>query len=88
MELPSFWTCVPLRNVSAAFLLKTAAIAESRSEHPVAKAVLKKATQLGIPYEDPSEFEYTPGKGISAICDGDEVLVGSENFLSERGVSN
>jgi heavy metal translocating P-type ATPase len=76
----------PAPKISAAFLLKTAAMAESRSEHPVAKAVLKKATQLGIPYEDPSQFEYTPGKGISAICEGDEVLVGSENFLSERRI--
>lgn len=76
----------PAPGVSAALLLKTAAIAESRSEHPVAKAILKKATQLGIPYEDPSQFEYTPGKGVSAICEGEAALVGTENFLAERGV--
>lgn len=76
----------PAPKISAVFLLKTAAMAESRSEHPVARAVLKKAIQLGIPYEDPSQFEYTLGKGIFAICEGDEVLVGSENFLSERGI--
>jgi P-type Cu+ transporter len=68
-------------------LLKTAAMAESRSEHPVAKAILKKAIELGIAYEGSNQFEYTPGKGISAICDGDEVIVGSENFLLERGIS-
>jgi heavy metal translocating P-type ATPase len=73
-------------NISAALLLKTAAVAESRSEHPVAKAILKNATQLGITHGDPSQFAYTPGKGVFATCEGDEVLVGSENFLVERGV--
>jgi heavy metal translocating P-type ATPase len=76
----------PAPGISAALLLKTAAMAESRSEHPVAKAILKKATETGITCEDSSQFEYTPGKGISAICDGEEVVVGSENFLLERGV--
>jgi heavy metal translocating P-type ATPase len=77
----------PAPEISAALLLKTAAMAESRSEHPVAKAILKKATEMGIAYEDSSQFEYTPGRGVSAICGGEEVIVGSENFLLERGVS-
>jgi P-type Cu+ transporter len=76
----------PAPEVSAALLLKTAAIAESRSEHPVAKAILRKAAQFGIAQQEPENFEYTPGKGVSAVCDGDEVIVGNENFLLERGV--
>jgi heavy metal translocating P-type ATPase len=74
-------------GIAPAFLLKIAAIAESRSEHPIAKAILKKARELGIPYEDPSEFAYTPGKGIAALCEGEEVIVGSQGFLAERGVA-
>jgi Cd2+/Zn2+-exporting ATPase/Cu+-exporting ATPase len=77
----------PAPEISAALLLKTAAMAESRSEHPVAKAILKKAIERRITYEDSSQFEYTPGKGVSAICEGEEAIVGSENFLLERGVS-
>src|SRR6266478_621003 len=77
----------PAPEISAALLLKTAAMAESRSEHPVAKAILKQAIEMGIAYEDSSQFEYTPGRGVSAICRGEEVIVGSENFLLERGVS-
>ena len=77
----------PAPEIPAALLLKTAAMAESRSEHPVAKAILKKASELGITYEDSNQFEYTPGKGVSANCDGEEVIVGSENFLLERGIS-
>src|SRR5580698_3673820 len=73
-------------GTSATTLLRTAAIAESRSEHPIAKAILRKATQLGIPYEDPAIFEYTPGKGIIARNDGDEIIVGNRHFLLERGI--
>ncbi|MGA8221800.1 MAG: cation-translocating P-type ATPase [Candidatus Acidiferrales bacterium] len=73
-------------DVSATLLLGTAAIAESRSEHPIAKAILRKATQLGIPYGDPGQFEYTPGKGIIARSGADEIIVGNQHFLRERGV--
>jgi heavy metal translocating P-type ATPase len=76
----------PAHQVSAALLLQSAAIAESRSEHPIAQAVLRKATQRGIPYKDPDRFEYTPGKGIIASYDGDETIVGNQHFLLERGV--
>jgi heavy metal translocating P-type ATPase len=84
---PELLDAHPAPEISAALLLKTAAMAESRSEHPVGKAILKKASELGILYGDSNQFEYTPGKGVSAICDGEEVIVGSENFLLERGIS-
>jgi P-type Cu+ transporter len=73
-------------EISAPLLLKTAATAEERSEHPVAKAILKKAAELGMAYGGASRFESTAGKGVSAVCDGLEVIVGTENFLVERGV--
>jgi Cd2+/Zn2+-exporting ATPase/Cu+-exporting ATPase len=76
----------PAPDVSAEFLLRTAAIAESHSEHPMAKAILRKATQFGIAQQEPENFAYTPGKGVSAVCDGDEVVVGNESFLVEKGV--
>ena len=84
---PELLDVYPAPGISAALLLKIAAIAESRSEHPVAKAIMQKAAQLGIKYEEPSEFEYTPGKGISARCEGEEIVLGNESFLAERGVA-
>ena len=72
---------------SSELLLKTAAIAESRSEHPIAKAILRRAAQLSFAFEDPAQFHYTPGKGIIATTTGnDEIIVGSQHFLLERGV--
>jgi heavy metal translocating P-type ATPase len=77
----------PAPGTSATVLLKTAAIAESRSEHSIAKAILRKAAQLGVSVEDPSQFQYTPGKGIVASSEGDEIIVGNQHFLLERGVA-
>jgi len=72
---------------SSELLLKTAAIAESHSEHPIAKAILRRAAQLSLAFRDPEQFHYTPGKGIIATTTGnDEIIVGSQHFLLERGV--
>ncbi len=83
---PELLEVLPAPGIAADYLLRTAAIAESRSEHPVAKAILRKAAQLGVTYDDPEKFENLPGKGISAICEGEAVLVGTDNFLAERGI--
>lgn len=83
---PELLDVCPAPEASATVLLRTAAIAESRSEHPIAKAILRRARQLGIPHEDPVQFEYTPGKGIIASSDGEEIIVGNQHFLLEHGV--
>jgi heavy metal translocating P-type ATPase len=85
---PELLEALPAPGIPIDYLLRTAAIAESRSEHPVAKAILRKTAQLGIAYADPEGFEYLPGKGIAAVCEGEEVLVGTENFLAERGMQS
>ncbi len=54
--------------------LQAAAIAESRSE-PVGRAILKKASGMGVSTEEPKKFEYTPGKGIVATRDGVEIIL-------------
>ena len=76
----------PASDSSSELLLKTAAMAESRSEHPIAKAILRRATQLNISCEDPAQFQYTPGKGIVASSNKEEIIVGNQHFLLERGV--
>src|SRR5580704_13177585 len=76
----------PAPGVSVASLLQASVTAESRSEHPVAKAILKKASDMRIPIEEPEKFEYTPGKGVVAVRDGVEIIVGNRLFLEGDGV--
>jgi heavy metal translocating P-type ATPase len=77
----------PVEGVPVASLLQAAATAESRSEHPVAKAILKKASNMGISGEEPEKFDYTPGKGIVAVCRGMEIIAGNRLFLAGHRIS-
>jgi heavy metal translocating P-type ATPase len=67
-------------------IIAAASMAERKSEHPLAKAINAKATELDVPIVEPDEFSYTPGRGIRATSQGEEILVGSRTLLVERGV--
>jgi P-type Cu+ transporter len=71
----------PAEGVSAATLLASAATAEARSEHPVARAILRKAAAVGVSGEEPEQFEYTPGKGVMAARDGVRIVAGNRGFV-------
>jgi Cd2+/Zn2+-exporting ATPase/Cu+-exporting ATPase len=77
----------PVEGVPVASLLKAAVTAESRSEHPVAKAILKKASNLEISGEEPERFDYTPGQGIVAARQGIEIIVGNRVFLEGHRIA-
>ena len=65
-------------------LLHLAASLEKSSEHPLAKAVTAEAE--GLPLSEVSAFEALPGHGLRARLDGKELLGGSLQFLSSRGL--
>ncbi|HJM43804.1 MAG: cation-translocating P-type ATPase [Nitrospinota bacterium] len=58
--------------------------AESRSEHPLARAVVERAEETGLP--EARDFEALPGRGIKATVEDRQVRVGSLRFLAEEGV--
>jgi len=68
-------------------IIAAASIAERKSEHPLAKAVLARATELAIPLVDPDEFSYTPGRGVRVRYRGEEIVVGSLALLVEQGMT-
>jgi len=67
-------------------VLAAASIAERPSEHPLAKAILKKASEMALPVVEPSSFGYLPGKGLVCTVAKDEIVVGTKVLLAERGV--
>jgi heavy metal translocating P-type ATPase len=67
-------------------ILAAAAIAECKSEHPLAKAILARASALAVAVAEPDHFAYTPGKGITADYRGEEIVIGSRTWLAERGL--
>ncbi len=65
-------------------LLKLAYSLEIKSEHPLAKAVIKKAEELGITADETSDFEVFAGNGLSARIDNSEIIGGNLKFISDK----
>ncbi len=67
-------------------ILQLASAAEKNSEHPLAKAILQKATEKGLSIEDSEDFTVVPGKGVVVVYENSRVIVGSSKLLTEQGV--
>jgi len=67
-------------------LLYWAAIAEKRSEHPLARAVAKKAEELGLNVPHPASFGNLRGKGVRAQWDSKAIVVGTSEMMRGEGI--
>jgi Cd2+/Zn2+-exporting ATPase/Cu+-exporting ATPase len=77
----------PVSGVTDRAVLEAAAIAERRSEHPLAAAIVRAADTAQLPAVEPDAFTYTPGRGIVAHRDGEEILAGNRAFMLDHGLS-
>ena len=68
-------------------LLRLSASLEKASEHPLAAAIVKAATEKGLLVSNPTEFTYTVGKGIQGTVDGKRVTVGNASLMAEGGIA-
>ncbi|MBF0137111.1 MAG: heavy metal translocating P-type ATPase [Magnetococcus sp. DMHC-1] len=68
-------------------VLALVAGAESRSEHPVALAVVQAARARGLDLLQPEQFEAVPGQGVRARVAGQDILVGTRHLLTEANVA-
>ena len=67
-------------------LLQKAACVESKSEHPLAKAIIKKSKEEKIELTETSDFALVPGRGVCAKINGRKVLGGNLDFIKEEGI--
>ena len=72
---------VPAEGVTEESLLALAASLEKRSEHPLAKAILKYVGEQQLTVEDVSEFEAFPGNGLTAVRNGVKLAGGNYAFI-------
>lgn len=77
----------PRAGIDAAGLLRLAASAERRSEHPLARAVVEGAAGRGLALAEPTEFRAVVGFGVEGVIDGRRVLVGKPALLADRGIA-
>jgi Cd2+/Zn2+-exporting ATPase len=80
-------TDVVPNGIERAELLRIVASAESRSEHPIAAAILAAAKAESVPIQAPQDFEAIPGQGIRATLDSAQILVGTERLMNSEGLS-
>ncbi|MHB8911145.1 MAG: heavy metal translocating P-type ATPase [Lysobacter sp.] len=81
-------TRIELRDprFTEAEVLRWAAAADRRSAHPLAKAVVEHATQKALALPEPATFEQIQARGVKALVEGKNVLVGNRALLSDNGV--
>lgn len=82
---PSVTDIIPL-GVSRNELLALAAALESKSEHPLGKAITEKAAEEKLTIPDAEEFESVSGRGVKAKIGNEICLCGNASFMSENGV--
>ena len=80
---PEVRCIVPLNGHTAEEVLERAAGIESLSEHPLARAIVRKALDQGIAIERAQVYRSLKGKGAQAVWNGREYWVGSHRFVHE-----
>ena len=81
---------LPMPGVSREELLSVAALAESRSNHPIARSVLRAALAAGLGTEKDaavSAMREIPGKGVEVTADGAQVLAGNAALLEAYNIT-
>ena len=81
---PAVTDILPAAGVQESFLLQTAYALEHKSEHPLAKAILRKAQADGLSAADVSDFRALPGNGLSAVLDGKKLYGGNLRFIRDN----
>ncbi len=74
-------------GITADELLTLACALEYKSEHPLARALVQKGEEKGIPFTEVTDFKTVPGRGVSATLKGEKLLGGNRRFLEESGVT-
>jgi Cu+-exporting ATPase len=83
---PRLTAVVPVDGFTEGDLLRVAATLERGSEHPLAAAILRGATERSITLGSLGEFESMTGKGVRGWVDGRPAALGNPNLMAELGV--
>ncbi len=74
-------------DVAERELLQIAAAVEKNASHPLAEAVERKALEQGLEPPKVERFDTFEGKGVRAVVDGKDVIIGNRTFLEDNGVA-
>ena len=83
---PELTDFVAAEGFAEAEVLRLVAAVESRSEHPIAQAIVAAAEKRGLSLPSTESFEAVPGFGVSARVEGRKVDVGADRFMTKLGL--
>jgi Zn2+/Cd2+-exporting ATPase len=75
---------IPVNGVAPPTILSLAASLETRSEHPIGRAIVHRARGEGIPVRAADGFEALTGRGAQGLVGSEMVVVGSHRLFDER----
>lgn len=78
---PAVTDIFPAEGIDETDLMETAFALEGKSEHPLARAIVKKAEELNLDRYDVVDFQALPGNGLSAVLDDETLLGGSMKYI-------
>jgi Cd2+/Zn2+-exporting ATPase len=85
---PAVTSIRPLHGADPRQVLALAAAVESRSEHPLAGAILERARAEALDLPAAEDTRAHPGRGVEAVVEGRRVRVGSERLFAELGLGD
>ena len=80
---PDVTDLVPADGFTEKEFLRLAAAAELGSEHPLAEAIVARAKELGLDLPKAENFGSVTGKGVRALVEGREILIGNRAMMEE-----
>ncbi len=83
---PSLVNITTANNVNMDTLLARCASLEQRSEHPIARAFIRKAGEEKLPLSPIEDFQSFPGGGVAGTFQGSKVCVGTADMMQKQGV--
>lgn len=76
-----------LNDLSGDGLLRLAGAAESRSEHPLGKAIVEGCRKDGLKLPEPETFKICPGRGVIATVENKKIVAGNAAFLLDNSIA-
>jgi len=83
---PKVVSIVPAEGFAADDILRLAASVERASEHPLASAIVRSATEKQLDLSQVDQFDSPTGKGATGKVDGKSIALGNEKYLASIGV--
>lgn len=87
LDEPHVARILPAEGYCTETILRYAAAAEVRQDHPIAKAILLAAADQGVAFPTLDEAHYHAGYGLTVEIEGRKVYVGSTRFLQQEGIT-